>query len=135
FPSSDITVMSAAVADYRPKNVAGEKIKKSDSHLIVELEKTTDILYTLGSQKVNGQLLVGFALETTNELENAKEKLVKKNLDLIVLNSLQDTGAGLSGDENKITILTQKGEQISFELKPKTEVAMDICKEIIKLIP
>jgi phosphopantothenoylcysteine decarboxylase/phosphopantothenate--cysteine ligase len=135
FPSSDITVMSAAVADYRPKNVAEEKIKKSDSHLTVELEKTTDILYTLGSQKVNGQLLIGFALETTNELENAKEKLVKKNLDLIVLNSLQDKGAGFAGDENKITILTQKGEQISFGLKPKTEVAMDICREIVKLIP
>lgn len=135
FPSSDITVMSAAVADYKPKSIAKEKIKKSDSDLVLELEKTTDILSILGSQKVKGQLLIGFALETTNELENAKGKLAKKNLDFIVLNSLQDKGAGFAGDQNKITILTQKGEQISFELKSKTEVAMDICKQIIKLIP
>lgn len=135
FPSSDITVMSAAVADYRPKQVAKEKIKKSDSDLTLELEKTTDILFSLGSQKVNGQLLIGFALETENELENAKEKLTKKNLDLIILNSLQDKGAGFAGDQNKITILNPKGEEISFELKPKSEVAIDICKEIIKLVP
>jgi phosphopantothenoylcysteine decarboxylase/phosphopantothenate--cysteine ligase len=134
FPNSDITVMSAAVADYRPKDIAKDKIKKQDADLIIELEKTTDILSKLGSQKTKNQLLIGFALETTNELENAKSKLVKKNLDFIVLNSLQDKGAGFAGDQNKITILTQQGEQISFELKPKSEVAMDICKEIIKLI-
>ena len=135
FANADITVMSAAVADYRPKSVAKEKIKKSDTDLILELEKTTDILSTLGHQKSKGQLLIGFALETTNEIENAKKKLAKKNLDLIVLNSLQDKGAGFAGDQNKITILTQQGEQIHFELKSKTEVATDICEEILKLIP
>ena len=98
------------------------------------MEKTTDILSILGSQKSPSQLLIGFALETTNEIENAKNKLLRKNLDFIVLNSLQDKGAGFSGDQNKITILTQKDEQISFTLKSKTDVAMDICKEIIKLI-
>lgn len=134
FPSSNITVMSAAVADYRPKNIAKEKIKKQDSDLTIELEKTTDILYTLGLQKSKGQLLIGFALETTNEINNARDKLNKKNLDFIVLNSLQDKGAGFSGDQNKITILTQKGEQISFPLKSKADVSMDICKEIIKLV-
>lgn len=134
FPSTDITVMSAAVADYRPKNIAKNKIKKRDAELSIELEKTTDILSMLGSQKKPGQLLIGFALETTNELENAKDKLIRKNLNFIVLNSLQDKGAGFAGDQNKITILTPEGEQIPFELKSKAEVAMDICKEIIKLI-
>lgn len=134
FPNSDITVMSAAVADYRPKHIASEKIKKQDSHLTIELEKTTDILSTLGVQKSKDQLLVGFALETTNEIENAKEKLIKKNLDLIVLNSLQDEGAGFSGNQNKVTILTRKDEQLPYTLKSKTDVAIDICKEIIKLI-
>src|SRR5690554_2147441 len=135
FPNSNITVMSAAVADYRPKRVSKEKIKKSESNLELDLKKTTDILFTLGSRKAKGQLLIGFALETANEIENAKEKLAKKNLDFIVLNSLQDKDAGFAGDQNKITILTQKDEQISFELKSKTEAAMDICREIIKLIP
>lgn len=134
FPNSDITVMSAAVADYRPKHIAQEKIKKQDSDLTIELEKTTDILSTLGSQKAKDQLLIGFALETTNEIENAKEKLVKKNLDFIVLNSLQDEGAGFSGNQNKVTILTRKDEQLSYTLKSKTDVAIDICKEILKLI-
>lgn len=134
FPTADITVMSAAVADYRPKNIAKDKIKKQDADLSIELEKTTDILSMLGSQKKPGQLLIGFALETTNELKNAKDKLIKKNLNFIILNSLQDKGAGFAGDQNKITILTPEGEQIPFELKPKAEVAMDICKEIIKLI-
>lgn len=134
FPSSDITVMSAAVADYRPKNIAKEKIKKRDSDLTLALEKTTDILSTLGSQKTKGQLLIGFALETTNEIENAKDKLVRKNLDFIVLNSLQDEGAGFAGDQNKITILTRREEQISYPLKSKGDVSRDICKEIIKLI-
>lgn len=134
FPDSDITVMSAAVADYRPKNIAKEKIKKQDSDLRLELEKTTDILSTLGSLKAKGQLLIGFALETTNEIENARDKLIRKNLDFIVLNSLQDEGAGFAGDQNKITILTQKDEQISYPLKSKVDVSRDICKEIIKLI-
>lgn len=156
FPSSAITIMSAAVADYRPKYVAKEKIKKNDSSnsiqdgsdghrnsdyheaesgITIELEKTTDILATLGTQKRKDQLLVGFALETNNEMEHAKSKLNKKNLDFIVLNSLQDQGAGFAGDQNKITIITNKNEEIQFELKPKKEVAMDICKEIIKIIP
>lgn len=133
FPETDITVMSAAVADYRPKAVAKEKIKKHDTSLSIELEKTTDILATLGSQKTNEQLLVGFALETNDEVENAKDKLARKNLDFIVLNSLQDKGAGFAGDQNKITIITKAGEQTSFDLKSKHDVALDVCNKIIEM--
>lgn len=131
FPDSDITVMSAAVADYRPKNISTEKIKKSDTNLEIELEKTTDILTTLGKHKSNEQLLIGFALETDNELENAKEKLLRKNLNYIVLNSLQDKGAGFAADTNKITIISNKGEVFPFELKSKQEVAVDISSKIV----
>lgn len=132
FPKSDITIMSAAVADYRPKTTATEKIKKQETELLIELEKTSDILSTLGSMKSEHQLLVGFALETNNEISNAKAKLNKKNLDFIVLNSLKDEGAGFSGDNNKITILDNNGEQLTYELKSKAAVALDICKEVIK---
>lgn len=134
FPHSAITVMSAAVADYRPKSISQEKIKKSASNLEIELEKTTDILSTLGNQKSNKQLLVGFALETNNELDNAKEKLAKKKLDFIVLNSLQDQGAGFAGDDNKITIISSKGEIFPFELKSKQKVAEDICSKIVESV-
>ena len=133
FPSADITVMSAAVADYRPKEISLEKIKKKTDTITIELEKTTDILAILGAQKSTQQILVGFALETHNEVENAKDKLVRKNLDFIVLNSLQDEGAGFAGDQNKISILTKHGEEIIFDLKSKQEVALDICQKIIEL--
>ncbi|WP_292009838.1 bifunctional phosphopantothenoylcysteine decarboxylase/phosphopantothenate--cysteine ligase CoaBC [Chryseobacterium sp.] len=120
----DIAIGSAAVADYAPKEVAKEKIKKNDEHLIIELVKNPDILKTMGEKKVN-QFLVGFALETQNEEENAKGKLEKKNLDMIILNSLRDEGAGFRKDTNKIKIFTKTGKE-EFDLKSKTEVAKDI---------
>ncbi len=132
FESCDIAIASAAVADYRPKVKADQKIKKSDSEFAIELERTTDILKWMGSVKTN-QTLVGFALETQNELENAKGKLERKNLDLIVLNSLNDKGAGFKGKTNKVTLINHKSEIKSFELKTKTEVAQDIFNEINQL--
>lgn len=134
FPAVDITVMSAAVSDYRPKTIAKQKIKKQDADISIELEKTIDILATLGSQKAAHQLLIGFALETTDEVKHAKEKLARKNLDFIVLNSLQDKGAGFSGDQNKVTIITKEGKETSYDLKSKQEVASDICCKIMELI-
>lgn len=124
YENADIAIASAAVADYAPKEVAKEKIKKNDENLVIELVKNPDILKTMGEKKSH-QFLVGFALETQNEEENAKGKLQKKNLDMIVLNSLRDEGAGFKGDTNKIKILT-KTEQKEFPLKSKEEVAKDI---------
>jgi phosphopantothenoylcysteine decarboxylase/phosphopantothenate--cysteine ligase len=134
FPQADITVMSAAVADYKPESVADQKIKKQGQQLEIKLVKTDDILSGLGAAKQKGQILIGFALETEKETENAIQKLQKKNLDLIVLNSLRDEGAGFQGDQNKITIIDKKLQTESFELKPKTAVAADICRKIITLI-
>ena len=127
----DIAILSAAVADYRPKNVATQKIKKKDSALVIELEPTKDILKSLGEAK-RQQLLVGFALETNNEVENAKRKITKKNLDLIILNSLQDKGAGFATDTNKITIIDADFNEKSFDLKSKKAVSKDIVNEIIQ---
>jgi len=126
----DVAILSAAVADYRPKDVADKKIKKKETTLTLELEKTKDILASLGAIKTK-QLLVGFALETNNELEFAKGKLKKKNLDLIVLNSLQDKGAGFKGETNKVTIIDNKDNVNAYTLKSKAEVAVDIMNEII----
>jgi phosphopantothenoylcysteine decarboxylase/phosphopantothenate--cysteine ligase len=126
----DVAILSAAVADYKPKEVADKKIKKKETTLTLELEKTKDILASLGANKTK-QLLVGFALETNNELEFAKGKLKKKNLDLIVLNSLQDKGAGFKGDTNKVTIIDNKDNVTAYTLKSKAEVAVDIMNEII----
>ncbi len=134
FTETDITVMSAAVADYTPVEVAQQKIKKKEDHFNIELKKTTDILATLGKQKSEKQLLVGFALETTDEENYAKEKLKKKNLDLIVLNSLNDKGAGFKSETNKITIFNKALEKTAFETKSKADVAKDICAEILKLM-
>ena len=120
----DIAIASAAVADYAPKIVAKEKIKKSEEEFTIELVKNPDILKTMGEKKTH-QFLVGFALETQNEEENAKSKLQKKNLDMIVLNSLRDEGAGFQKDTNKVKILTNS-EQKEFSLKSKDEVAKDI---------
>lgn len=131
FDTCDVAILSAAVADYRPSKIAGQKIKKKDTSLILELEKTDDILASLGTIKQN-QFLVGFALETENELENAKSKLKKKNLDLIVLNSLNDKGAGFKTDTNKVTLVTRDNKVIPFSVKSKTEVAKDILQQIIK---
>ena len=127
----DVAILSAAVADYKPKNVSAKKIKKKDDTLTLELTKTKDILASLGEIKKN-QLLVGFALETNNELENAKSKLNNKNLDLIVLNSLNDKGAGFGGNTNKVTILDKQENITKFELKSKAEVAQDLMNIIIK---
>jgi phosphopantothenoylcysteine decarboxylase/phosphopantothenate--cysteine ligase len=129
----DIAILAAAVADYRPKFVSATKIKKKDSSFTIELEKTKDILKSLGEMKKN-QFLVGFALETNNEIENAKSKLNAKNLDLIVLNSLKDSGAGFGGSTNKVTFITNDGEVIQHDLKSKVEVAKDILNQILKQI-
>ncbi|WP_196895966.1 bifunctional phosphopantothenoylcysteine decarboxylase/phosphopantothenate--cysteine ligase CoaBC [Aureivirga marina] len=131
FDSMDIAILSAAVADYRPKHVATQKIKKKDVEFVIELEKTKDVLASLGAIKKN-QFLVGFALETNDEIQNAKGKLKRKNLDMIVLNSLNDKGAGFKNATNKVSII-DKFENISeFSLKSKSEVAIDIFNEIMK---
>jgi phosphopantothenoylcysteine decarboxylase/phosphopantothenate--cysteine ligase len=131
FLSLDIAILSAAVADYRPKTVANHKIKKKDSTFSIALEKTKDILKSIGEIKTK-QFLVGFALETNNELENAKGKLKTKNLDLIVLNSLQDKGAGFGVSTNKVTFITASEDVIENELKSKAEVAEDLMQQILK---
>ena len=133
FGSVDVAVLSAAVADYKPKNIATFKIKKSEATLSLELEKTKDILASLGSIKSN-QLLVGFALETHDEVDNAIKKLKSKNLDLIVLNSLNDEGAGFGGDTNKVTLIDKNLVQTVYPLKSKVSVATDIMTEIQKII-
>ena len=130
YESCNIAILSAAVADYRPSVVSDTKIKKKDNNLELYLEPTTDILATLGQQKTN-QILVGFALETNNEKENAIKKLINKNLDFIVLNSLQNEGAGFAFDTNKISILDKNNKTTDFELKSKTDVAIDIIDYIV----
>ncbi|WP_340073527.1 bifunctional phosphopantothenoylcysteine decarboxylase/phosphopantothenate--cysteine ligase CoaBC [Leptobacterium sp. I13] len=130
---TDIAILSAAVSDYTPKNVAAKKIKKKETSLVIELEPTKDILASLGNIKEK-QYLVGFALETDNEIENAKGKLTKKNLDAIVLNSLNDEGAGFGKPTNKVTFIDNELNIKPFELKTKKEVAEDIFNEILKRI-
>ncbi len=132
FATADITIMSAAVADYTPVQVAAEKIKKTEKDLSVSLTKTTDILKKLGGLKTDKQILVGFALETNNETAYALQKLHSKNADLIVLNSLQDAGAGFGHDTNKITIFDKTGKSFPFDIKSKKEVAIDIVNTIIQ---
>ena len=129
FNDCNILVMAAAVADYKPKNLKKNKIKKSENTSSIELVKTVDILQQLGEKKSN-QLLVGFSLETENELANAKTKLQKKNIDAIVLNSLADKGAGFQHSTNKITFIPAKGKHKTYPLKNKSEVAVDILDEI-----
>lgn len=130
----DVIIMAAAVADYTPKHVSGTKIKKKDDDLVLELKRTVDIAATIGKEKKDDQILIGFALETDSELENARRKLKKKNFDLIVLNSLNEKGAGFAYDTNKITILSAKNNKITnFELKSKKKVAADILDEVVKL--
>ncbi|MBD0776541.1 bifunctional phosphopantothenoylcysteine decarboxylase/phosphopantothenate--cysteine ligase CoaBC [Maribacter sp. ANRC-HE7] len=130
FEDCDIAISAAAVADYKPKTVADQKIKKKETNLTLELVKNKDILLSLGERK-NLQFLVGFALETENELENAKGKLKRKHLDAIVLNSLNDKGAGFASNTNKITFLDKNSQIKAFQLKTKAEVAKDILNEII----
>ncbi len=131
FSSADITVLSAAVADYKPANQANQKIKKTDQPLTIELVNTKDIAAELGKLKTNGQVVVGFALETENERANAEKKLLAKKFDLIVLNSLQDPGAGFGHDTNKITLIDSRKQVQEFNLKSKKEVARDIVRAII----
>ena len=131
YNSVDVAIAAAAVADYRPKNVANQKIKKNDTTFSIELEKTKDILASLGEQKKN-QYLIGFALETENEIEHAKQKIQKKNLDLIVLNSLNDEGAGFGKATNKVTFISKDFTIEPKELKSKEAVAQDIINKVIQ---
>jgi phosphopantothenoylcysteine decarboxylase/phosphopantothenate--cysteine ligase len=131
FLNSDIAILAAAVADYRPKKIAPQKIKKKDATFSMELEKTKDILKSLGDIKTN-QFLVGFALETNDELNHAIDKLRAKNLDLIVLNSLQDKGAGFGVSSNKVTFITASEDIIENALKSKAEVAKDLMQQILR---
>ncbi|MGM8363100.1 bifunctional phosphopantothenoylcysteine decarboxylase/phosphopantothenate--cysteine ligase CoaBC [Flavobacterium sp. ARAG 55.4] len=126
----DVAIAAAAVADYRPKNIAQQKIKKTTDNFVIELEKTKDILLSLGEAKKH-QFLIGFALETENEIENAKAKIRKKNLDLIVLNSLQDEGAGFQKTTNKVTFIDKDFKTEPMELKSKEAVADDILNKVI----
>ena len=127
----DVAIAAAAVADYKPKNVANQKIKKNDATFTIELEKTNDILASLGAIKKN-QFLIGFALETENEIEHAKLKIQKKNLDLIVLNSLNDKGAGFGKPTNKVTFIDKNFQIEPMDLKSKEAVALDIINKIIQ---
>ncbi|MFT4023961.1 MAG: bifunctional phosphopantothenoylcysteine decarboxylase/phosphopantothenate--cysteine ligase CoaBC [Flavihumibacter sp.] len=130
FPSADLAIMAAAVADYSPVHVAPQKIKKKEGRLLIELEKTKDILKELGRMKTGQQFLVGFALETNNEEAFAKEKLLAKNADLMVLNSLNDAGAGFGYDSNQVTIFDRDGRKTTYSLKSKEAVAADIIDYI-----
>lgn len=132
FPTFDLGVLAAAVADYRPATVADQKIKKSDDSLTMQLIKNPDIAQSLGRQKKESQCLVGFALETENAEENARGKLSRKNLDIIVLNSPSEEGTGFGHNTNRITILSPNTKPLYFELKPKNKVAEDIVDEIEK---
>ena len=131
FADMDAAILCAAVADFRPENVATEKIKREKDDLVIRLKPTHDIAAQLGQMKKQGQLLVGFALETNDEEANAQKKLQKKNLDFIVLNSLQRKGTCFQSDDNQISILSANG-QVDFDKKPKTEVAKDIVNELSK---
>ena len=134
FDASDIAVLAAAVADYRPKTVADKKIKKKEGDFSIELDRTTDIAASLGKIKRKNQYIVGFALETNNELENAMGKLKRKNFDMIVLNSLKDKGAGFKHNTNKVSIIHKDESVQHFELKSKKDVAKDILSELKKIV-
>lgn len=129
----DVLVLAAAVADYRPKNIATSKIKKQKAVMTIELEPTPDILSHVGKNRSEQQVIVGFALETDNEVENATEKLKRKKCDMIVLNSLKDEGAGFGHDTNRIRIIDKHNNISTFELKSKKKVAFDILNTLIAL--
>jgi phosphopantothenoylcysteine decarboxylase / phosphopantothenate---cysteine ligase len=134
FPGCDIAILSAAVADFTASEIKRKKIKKDGNEMVLKLKPTTDIAEALGKAKKKTQLLVGFALETNHELENAKKKLLRKNLDIVVLNSLKDSGAGFGLDTNKITIIDRNNNIDKFELKSKEEAAKDILNKIVSMI-
>ena len=133
YSEADIVIMAAAVSDFKPKDFSNKKIKKDNIQSKIELEKTKDVLLELGRLKKN-QFLVGFALENENEIENSLKKLKNKNLDLIILNSLNDKGAGFGTETNKITIINSKEEKTDYDLKDKSEVAEDILNSIMSQI-
>ena len=135
FESMHGAILAAAVADYRPKSPVSHKIKRTRGNLVVELEPNPDIAFELGKRKKTSQFLGGFALETHNEIESAREKMVKKNFDFIVLNSLRDEGSGFNSDTNKITILDKSNKTLGFELKTKEKVALDIIGYLNNLLP
>jgi len=130
----DIAVFNAAVSDFTPVSTSGMKVKRGTDEWTIRLKPTKDIAAEMGRRKVSGQLLVGFALETDNELEHARKKLEKKNLDLIVLNSMQDIGAGFGGDTNRVTMIDRQGGTEKFELKSKAKVAVDLVQRVIKMM-
>lgn len=132
YAQADFVIFSAAVADYRPATIATQKIKKNDAEMFIELERTIDIAAEMGQQKTEKQIHVGFALETNDEFRNAKGKLERKNFDMIVLNSLQDKGAGFRYDTNKITIFDKNGGEVEYDLKSKQEVAQDIKNAVLR---
>lgn len=132
FPEADITILSAAVADFTPETTADKKIKRKSDELVLNLRPTQDIAAALGTLKKDNQLLVGFALETDNEMQNAQSKMERKNLDFIVLNSLQDKGAGFRVDTNKITILDRQQGTTAYDVKTKQEVAEDIVEYLVR---
>lgn len=134
FEQADVAILSAAVADYTPKNVFSQKVKKADNVLNIELQPTKDILAQLGKMKTDKQTLVGFALETNDEENNAKQKLSKKNLDFIVLNSLNDKNACFGFDTNKVTIIDSNGNMTKTDLKSKSEIAEDVVSKLIDTI-
>ncbi|HEX8429441.1 phosphopantothenoylcysteine decarboxylase [Hymenobacter sp.] len=134
-PEADVWVFAAAVADYKPAHVAENKIKKEGNTLTLELIKNVDIAATLGKTKRPEQFSVGFALETNNEEANAREKLHRKNFNLVVLNSLRDAGAGFRVDTNKVTLLDAQGEMLTFEVKLKAAVAHDIVQAVLARLP
>jgi phosphopantothenoylcysteine decarboxylase / phosphopantothenate---cysteine ligase len=134
FGEMNLIIMTAAVSDYKPESAVKEKIKKENQSLDISLVPTRDILKSMGESKRNDQVLVGFALESNDEIVNAKSKLKNKNLDMIVLNSLRDEGAGFNVSTNKITIIDKKGESVSYPLKSKSEVASDVVDSVEKTL-
>ena len=135
FPSADITILCAAVADYKVEQIADKKIKREHDEIpVIKLQKNRDIARATGEAKREGQITVGFALETDNELSNAQEKMAKKNLDMIVLNSLRDKDAGFQVDTNKVTIIKRNGERFDYACKPKRQVATDIIDVLLGII-
>ena len=130
----DIAVMAAAVADYTPAEISLEKVKKKEGDLKIKLKRTTDIIKSLGESKKPHQILIGFAMETQNEIENAKKKVTVKNADIIVLNSLKDKGAGFKTDTNKVTFVYPNNKLKEFELKSKLDVARDIVNAVKDLL-
>jgi phosphopantothenoylcysteine decarboxylase/phosphopantothenate--cysteine ligase len=130
----DIAVFNAAVSDFTPKESFSSKVKRGSDNWSIQLKPTRDIAGELGMRKKSGQLFVGFALETDNEVKNAHSKMIKKNLDLIVLNSLREAGAGFGTDTNKVTMIDRKGNVENYELKPKDQVASDLVDRLVKMI-